>query len=234
MSVCVEPVLAFGTWKNNAELMVDCKRLGYLGDDGTVWDATYGLGAFWRLYRPRDLCATDLDPSKSPSVAGGVDFTRAPWVDRAFKYVVFDGPYKLNGTEAIFLNDDIYGVRESARWQDRMELLRRGAIECARCSDEWLIVKCQDQVVSGKIRWQTIYLTEAVEACGFRLYDRLDMPSYRPQPAGRSQQHARSNTSTALVFHRESGGWRPSPIDAAPTDENEGASTSRQWPEGSA
>lgn len=200
-------VLAF-VHKNNAELMEACHRLGYLGDDAEVWDSTYGMGAFWNNYRPALLIASDIDPAKSP-VGYSVDFTNTHWRDRQFKYVVNDGPYKLNGTERVFVEGDRFGVSESVKWQDRMDLLRRGVIECCRCSDEWVLVKCKDQVVSGKKRWQTIWLTESAESSGFRLYDQLFVESYIPQPEGTAQKHARVNVSVVLVFRRDANGWRP-------------------------
>lgn len=209
-------ILSFGTYKNNAEVIVACRDLGYLDDESSVWDSTYGEGNFWNLWRPKCLFATDLDENKGRHNhqaflygghdQGGVDFTDTGFSDRIFYNVVFDPPYKLNGTEQIYIENDIYGVRESARWQDRMDLIRRGVVECARVlGDGYLLVKCQDQVCSGKIRWQTDEVTKWAAECGLGKVDRLDMVSYRPQPKGRSQKHSRRNTSSMLIFKR---GWK--------------------------
>lgn len=66
-----------------------------------------------------------------------------------------------------------------------------------------LLVKCQDQVCSGKVRWQTIEFAGHAVELGSRLVDQLHLPSYRPQPAGRRQIHARRNYSTLLVLRKD-------------------------------
>ena len=55
---------------------------------------------------------------------------------------------------------------------------------------------------SGKIRWQTLEFIEHTLSLRLRLIDRFDFLSYRPQPLGRRQVHARRNSSTLLVFQR--------------------------------
>lgn len=191
-------VLAIHEWKNNAELIADAHALGYI--HGAVLDPTYGEGNFWTQYRPSDFTACDLNPKKSP-IGHSVDFCNLPWGYRHFTTVVFDPPYKLNGTPDPEL-DERYGVHQTTRWQDRMALMIDGMIECCRVSDKYVLVKCQDQVCSGEVRWQTDDMTTTAKACGFRKVDRLDFLSYRPQPNGRSQKHARRNSSTLLVFER--------------------------------
>lgn len=198
----VAPVLAFGDWPTNAEMIEDCARLGYLRSDWKTLDPTYGLGTFWKRWRPTDLVMCDLMEAKSP-IGYSVDFTALPFADRSFDCVVFDPPYKLNGTpdEAV---DARYGVHVPTRWQDRMVLIRRGIEECARVlGDGYLLLKCQDQVCSGRKRWQTDEFTKHADLCGLGKVDRLDLDSYRPQPNGRRQVHARTNTSTLLVFKRD-------------------------------
>lgn len=192
--------MAIHAWKSNAELIADCARLGYLRSDWSTLDPTWGHGTFWRLWKPDDLVGSDLDPAKSPS-GESVDATALPHVDRFFRVVVLDGPFKLNGTPDASI-DKRYGVHEPTRWQDRMELLRDMLVEGARVADDHLLFKCQDQVCSGKVRWQTYEFTKLAERVGFGLLDRLDFLSYRPQPNGTTQQHARRNSSTMLVFKR--------------------------------
>jgi len=191
-------VLAIHKWKDNAELIADCAKLGYL--EGKVLDPTWGEGNFWTRYRPKILIGTDAVTPKSP-IGYSVDFRHQPWADQEFDSVVFDPPYKLNGTPDPEW-DEKYGVHIPTRWQDRMALIRDGAVECARIAKTYLLVKVQDQVSSGKIRWQTDEVTNAVLPLGFEKHDRFDFLSYRAQPEGRSQKHAHRCSSQLLVFKR--------------------------------
>ena len=200
------PVMAIDKWATNADLIADCARLGYLREDWRTLDPTYGYGTFWQKWRPDSLVGTDLDPAKSQA-SYVVDFTAMPFDDGYFDCVVFDPPYKLNGTPSDTDGaDERYGVHgDYFRWEDRMQLCRDGISECARVlGDGYLLVKCQDQVCSGKVRWQTIDFTNHAASLGLGLVDRFDFLSYRAQPAGRRQVHARRNASTLLVFKR---GW---------------------------
>lgn len=206
--------MAYREWRDNSDLIADVARLGYL--DGSVFDVTYGYGTFWKEWQPESLLRTDLDPVKSLDRPEGVDFTRLPVEDESFDAVVFDPPYKLNGRPDDSI-DERYGVHEMTRWQDRMALMRAGLVECCRVARTHVLVKCQDQVCSGRVRWQTDEMTEVAKACGFGKVDRFDFPTYRPQPeknrdgSRRRQVHARRNTSSLLVFRR---GWWTSDLAA--------------------
>lgn len=194
------PVLAAYAWPTNAHLIEACATLGYLGEDRATLDCTYGKGTFWKRWKPSSLTATDLDPAKSPSVPVGVDFTAMPWPDEMFPAVVFDPPYKLNGTPSA--PDERYGADVVRSWQDRHGLIKRGMTECRRvlAPGGYLLVKCQDQVCSGKVRWQTREFADHGEALGLELVDRLDRLGGRAQPAGRRQVHAHQRPSSMLVF----------------------------------
>lgn len=197
------PIMAFGAWKTNAELVVACRDLGYLDDEHIVWDTTYGKGAFWRRWRPRYLFGSDLDPAKCSSIhIDPVDVRRPPFQPRAMHHIVFDPPYKLNGRPDPVV-DERYGVAERVNRAGRMDIITGGVTALADIlGDGYLLVKCMDQVNGGRVRWVTDDVTDAARAGGLTKVDRLDMPSYRPQPAGRRQVHARRNVSTMLVFAR--------------------------------
>lgn len=197
------PVLAINKWPTNGHLIADCARLGYLRTEWTTLDPTYGYGTFWNQWKPDTLVACDLDPAKSP-IGCSVDFTILDWPDRHFDAVVFDPPYKLNGTPTDAV-DERFGVHQPTSWRDRMALIRAGALECARVADRMLLVKCQDQVVSSVIRWQTRAVEDEVAKYGFGLRDRFEFLSYRPQPVGRRQINAHRCSSQLLVFER---GWQ--------------------------
>lgn len=187
-------------WPTNAELIEDVAKLGYL--DGRVADVTYGYGTFWKRWRPYELYATDLDAAKSPLRGESVDFTNLPYSDSEFDAVVFDPPYKLNGTPTDSV-DERYGVHVVKSWQDRYELIYKGLDECCRVSKRYVLLKCQDQVCGGKKRWQTLDFANHANWNKWRLEDRFDMlVTPRPQPGGRRQVHAQVNYSTLLVFEK--------------------------------
>ena len=197
-----EPILAISKWANNGALIADCASLGYLRKEWRTLDPTYGYGTFWNDWRPDVLIGTDIIPGLSPTHPASIDFTALPWGNGSFDAVVFDPPYKLNGTPTEEV-DARYGVHEVATRDERMQLIRNGITECARVlGDGYLLAKCQDQVNGGKVRWQTIDFTNHATTLGLGLVDRFDFLSYRPQPSGRRQVHARRNASTLLVFKR--------------------------------
>lgn len=196
-------VLSIGEWSTNGDLIADVARLGWLSDELTVLDATYGRGRFWTKYRPPLLVGVDIDPAKCPG-GDSVDFRRLPFPDRSFDVVVFDPPYKLNGSSQLGGFDEDYGVAGApVTRQERMRTIAEGAKECARVAARHLLVKCQDQVSGGKMRWQTDAVTAIAYAAGFRKADRFDFRSKgMPQPGTRRQQHARHSVSQLLVFTR--------------------------------
>ncbi len=185
-------------WPTNGDLIADVAEL-HLGGIEHLLDATYGRGNWWTKWRPSVLVTNDLSP-QSPSEFS-FDFRSLPWGDQLFDAVAFDPPYKLNGTPVLGDFDNRYGIQEYSSWQDRMDLIVDGFRECCRVSSGPVLAKCQDQVVSGKMRWQTFALMKAGEELGRELVDRFGMiGGTRPQPSGRRQLHARGRGSTLLVF----------------------------------
>lgn len=200
-------VLAISTARNNAELVAQCAQLGYI--TGHVLDPTYGYGKFWTVWQPETFTASDLNPDKSPYGNGTpVDFTEMPWDEEVFDTVVLDPPYKLNGTstgEGPSAADERYGVDTYMPIDDRHQLIYDGIDECLQVlkTGGYLLVKCQDQVASGRVHWQTVMFTAHAEFAGCRLVDMLHLVGGRKQPAGRRQVHARRNYSTMLVLKKE-------------------------------
>lgn len=209
-SLDVDPVMAAGDWNTNADMVVDVERLGYLQREWLTLDCTYGLGRFWKRWRPDRLLRHDIAPECAPD--GPVDARHLPYRSGVFDAAVVDGPYKLNGTTS-GASDQSYGVHVPASRDGRHELicdmiaeavrvLRPPTVRPARPGGV-LLVKCQDQVNGGRNRWQTRIFSDHAESLGCRLVDQLHLRSYRPQPPGRRQVHARRNYSTLLVFRQE-------------------------------
>lgn len=156
-------------WADNAHLIADVAALGFLRPDDVVLDVTFGRGRFWTQYRPEHLIALDGNPKKALDAVA--DFRSLPFPDRAVDVVVFDPPYKLNGTPnrgGPASSDADYGVEEPTRWQDRLALIADGFEECARVASRSVLAKCQDQVSSGQIRWQVDLLTNRARDLGYR------------------------------------------------------------------
>lgn len=194
-------VKAFDTYTTNADLIEAAARLGYLRKEWSTLDPTWGEGVFWRKWRPDHLHGTDLVERKGRAAQEATgsfgprqaDVRRLPFGNESWDAVVFDGPYKFNGKPDAE-TDERYGVHLPTRWQDRMDLLIDGTRECARVARIMLLVKCQDQVVSGKRRWQTRVLTEAAEALGFGLVAEMHKEGGRPQPTTRPCSACRGKT----------------------------------------
>lgn len=202
-------IMAIDSWPTNGHLIADVKRLGYIGDLDYVLDCTYGYGVFWSEWEPKKYLfhRTDIDPKKSPDDQAGVDFRKMPHIDQAFDVVVYDPPYAMRGTSALD-SDEQYGVHVNMRWQDRWDLIYDGLEECCRVAKRRVLMKIQASVVSGKVRWQDIEAVRVADRHGFGLRDRFDFLSYREQPSGTSQKHARRNASTLLVLERD-WKWEP-------------------------
>jgi SAM-dependent methyltransferase len=185
-------ILAATAWPTNADMIVDCVTLGYI--HGRVLDPTYGKGNWWNLVRPIDFHAHDLK-------VDGVDFRNLPYPDGYFDTITFDPPYKLNGTPTDAV-DAPYGVDIVATRAGRTQLILDGMVELARvlAPEGHLLVKCQNQVNGGKVRWQTRDFAAHGEMLGLTHLDELQMLAYREQPAGVRQVHARRNYSTLLIF----------------------------------
>lgn len=191
-------VLAF-VERDNAALIVDCARLGHM--EGSVVDVTYGRGRFWTRYRPPGLVAFDLDPACGVAVA---DFRCLPLADHSFDVVVLDPPYKLNGTSTgrgPSAADARYGVAAGYRSiADRHALILAGLDEALRVARRRVLVKCQDQIASGRLWQQTVMVANRAVELGAVVVDVLHVAGMRAQPSGRRQLHARRNYSTLLVL----------------------------------
>ncbi len=188
-------------WGTNAAMIAEAVvPLGYVS--GEVFDATFGIsGGFWKEYHPGlRLTTNDLNAPADYNE----DFRAFSFDDRSSETVVFDPPYKLNGTPAMGDMDSRFGTADEhgkLNREGKLAMIRDGAIECWRITDRWLLVKCMDQVEGGKMRWQTHMIHNALEPLGARLVDRFDfLTTPRPQPGDRRQLTARSNYSTLMVF----------------------------------
>lgn len=199
-------VPALHAWTDNAQMIAEGVRPLYIGDDDRVLDPTYGLGGWWKRWRPKNLVACDGRFDRSP-MRMSIDFTALPAWLGFFDVVAFDPPYKVNGTGDPII-DGRYGVEVKASWQERHRLIKAGITSCINRLNPggYLLLKCQDQVCSGAKRWQTREFADHAESYSrVVLVDRFDMSGHtRPQPmAGRTQRHAHGHPSSLLVFEKK-------------------------------
>lgn len=195
-----EPIQAATRWKTNGHMIADVAKLGYIKTSDLILDPTYGQGTWWSVFSPPYLNTSDINPESLAELTD--DFCKLSWDDATFDVVAFDPPYKLNGTPSA--PDERYGVAVPAKPKERWKLMVDGLIECERVLKRggYLLVKCQDQVVSGKVWWQSHRLWNLGEAINLEMVDELIYLGGRAQPAGRRQVHARRNYSTLLIFRK--------------------------------
>lgn len=206
-------IRAFGdpVRRTNAELMMDCIELGYVrpqldGDDvGPILDATYGEGGMWKdVDPPHALIKNDLDPDR-----GDVHFDYreppAKWAG-LFSTIVFDPPYKLQGSHSTG-NAELsqrFGLSNYQSVADIHSDMRLGVLQLYSCLREhgFMLVKCQDQVAGGQMRWQTHLVASWAGEVGLHVVDQLMVAGYRPQPKGRVQRTAHRDYSSLMVLRK--------------------------------
>ena len=196
-----DPVLAASRWSDNAALVADCARLGYLRKDWRTLDPTYGRGNWWTRWQPDELVAHDK------FTLDGVDFTALPEPNDAFDAATYDPPYvcvggrKTSGIEEMYYS---YGLLEAPTTPAALQqLINAGLSEMYRVvrPEGIVLCKCQDYISSGKLWPGTHFTLVHALSLGFLLIDRLEhVGDARPQPGGRRQVHARRNLSTLFVL----------------------------------
>lgn len=192
-------ILAFDpTRRRNAHAIVDAMMLGWV--PSPCVDLTFGLGRFWGA-RPETLVRCDIDPNLDVDVV--CDFGATPFADGSFATVVFDPPYKLNGSGGSCAEDAGYGVAD--QWDNRRDLYRRGIAEAARICRRGgtVLIKGQDQIAGGTLHSFPALAIPLAEAGGLAPIGQLHVSGVtRPQPPGRPQRSPRNTASTLLAFRK--------------------------------
>ncbi|WP_424008709.1 ParB N-terminal domain-containing protein [Haloferax denitrificans] len=185
-----------------------------------VADVTYGHGAFWRQI-PHDayeLCATDIDPERSPDSEDGVDYRNLPYGDGEIDAVVLDPPY----AEGFYspnrdAEESDYWIKERYANASKGDLTYHEAVlheytvaarEAYRVLAEEgvLIVKLQDEVSRNEQRLTHIEVTNTYEQeLGYAAEDlfvvvRQDTPTVSNI---KHQQRARKNHSYFMVYEKQ-------------------------------
>lgn len=194
-------VLAATEWPTNAEMIEDCVRLGYLRAEWRTLDPTYGRGTWWNLWRPDELVTHDLRDD-------GVDFQTLPHEDGEFDVAVFDPPYMAPGgrtTSTLHDFNDRFGLHSTPRTPaDNQDVNNLGLTEVARVvrPGGFILAKCMDYVNGGRVFWGTFWTIAHGLHIELTLFDRLEHV-HQPGPQSQvTQEHARRNLSTLLVFRK--------------------------------
>lgn len=186
----MNPILAVDPARRQTwQAIEDLRALGYLHDGQDIFDATYGpKGGFWTHWAPPTLYRNDLD--RDVDVERHEDYRNLSWHDDAFDVVVFDPPFKLNGTGGSHDSDASYGVDKP--WSGLQAVLddyRDGLIECVRVTKPGglLLYKTQDQVALQRKHWLSklswVWLGDMAT-----LIDEIFLYGYRAQPANRTKK----------------------------------------------
>lgn len=195
----------------NADLFPDILRL-YCDPGDEILDMTYGRGVFWAdiedgLY---NVTKNDIDPDRGDT---DYDFCDLPedWGD-AFDCVVLDPPYLYTGGFATLKDSIDRGYMNKKRASDGIHGVARvhqmyalAMVEAYRVlrKNGIFIVKCMDQVMSGRQTWMHSELQRLAEILGFKPLDQFVlMINGQPTMRHTTQDHARRNHSFFLVLEK--------------------------------
>lgn len=196
-------LLAANAWPSNAEMIADLanidnipKRLRYIWKDRPTFDATYGLGVWWKVWQPDDLTTNDL--KLDTGAQHHEDFRETTWGSGIFPQIAYDPPYACHGgrkTSTMTDYNDRYGrlVEETKTIAGLRALMDDGLTEMYRlCEDGGLVYyKCQDFVWNNEVYDGTGLARSHAEKLGFKVQDRFEHlgKAPRPQPSERTKKH---------------------------------------------
>ena len=182
---------------NNSDIFPDILKL-YSNDNDTIVDITYGKGVFWKNV---DISKYNFHPS---DILTGIDYNNLPYKNNSVNIVVFDPPYMGHNGGNNYNVARNYQVDIPKYHKDYIQRLYfKGIIEARRIlkKNGYLILKCQDEIQSGKQRMNHITIIEYCTSNGYRVED-LFVVVQKNTPIIRHnyQLHARKNHSYFIVF----------------------------------
>jgi hypothetical protein len=184
----------------NADLFPDVLAL-YAKAGDRILDMTYGKGVFWRnVDRSQyDVVANDLHEESDTHE----DFRNTSHSSSSFDMVVLDPPYMRTNNSRPQMgtnyNNRLVNLRTHA---DILELYFSGIREAYRLLQPAgvLVIKCQDEVMSGKQQWTHV---EILKAAGFLAEDIFVLVrNGNPLSNWERQIHARKNHSYFIVLRK--------------------------------
>lgn len=194
----------------NADLFPDILKL-YVPEGSLIADVTWGKGVFWKnvdtdLYT---VVASDVLPVGDVAT----DFYHLPYPHNTFDAVVFDPPYMAGHVgaqgpksgsrikDALSQRYQVYN-RNINLVEDVFEQYLRGLREIERVaiSTGVVIVKCQDQVESGRNKWLHNWLYNWAVTNRWDVVDLFIMIRTSVTMRHTHQVHARKNHSFFWVW----------------------------------
>ena len=164
---------------------------------------TYGKGVFWRNI---DVGQYDFHPSDLRTCpTAKYDFRRLPYKSEMFHIVVFDPPYIHNPgrlyCEGNYRNSETTGGLNHV---GIMRLYGEGMKEGHRILKPGglLLVKCMDEIESGRQRWTHIEIREIARRLNMVAQDLFILIRQHPPLIQWRQKHARKNHSYMWVFEK--------------------------------
>jgi len=185
---------------DNSDLFPGILEL-YANQGNSIADVTYGKGVFWRKIDTGDYSFLPSD------ILTGVDYNNLPYINNSVDIVVLDPPYMGHNGSAQYSTARNYKVNVKKYDPGYIEALYYGGIAEARRvlkNKGILILKCQDEVQSGK---QNINHCQLILHCvnhGFIVEDIFILvQKSNPIMRHKYQVHARKNHSYFIVFRKK-------------------------------
>ncbi len=184
---------------DNSDLFSNILKLySKVGD--TIADVTYGKGVFWRNV---DTSIYSFLPS---DIRTGVDYNHLPYLDSFVDILVLDPPYMGHNGGKNYSTARNYNVNVKRYDPNYIRLLYYNGInEAIRVlkNKGFLIIKCQDEIQSGKQNLNHCQIINHCVSIGFIVEDifvlvQKNIPIMRHP----YQIHARKNHSYFIVFRR--------------------------------
>lgn len=172
-------------------------------------DVTYGSGNFYReIDQPK--IKLDISPRFEDVVAG--DSRNLPFKDGSVQSVMFDPPFMISGgPRGLGDKETSHALHHRFSWfkywTSLQEMYGSSIREANRVlrSGGWLVVKCQDQVSSGKQHWLHCDVYAYAIQCGLYPKDLFILAAKNRMIPNwqKKQQHARKFHSYFWVFQKK-------------------------------
>ena len=193
-----EPILTAGVG-DNSDIFPNILLL-YANPDDTILDVTYGKGVFWRKV---DTDVYDFHPS---DIMTHIDYNTLPYKSASADMVVFDPPYMGHNGGKNYAVARNYNIDVPKYHKDYIPRLYFNAIAEARNvlkKGGKLVVKCQDEIQSGKQNMNHITIIQECVQNGWCIDDLfVVVQKHAPMMRHKHQLHARKNHSYFLVFSK--------------------------------